>query len=130
MAGFISQNYNLGSGWIAGAIWNYSSGLPFTQLLGYYNKFYLDDIHGSGNEVGEFDPFSILDDRNLGRLPDYSRLDLSLTKRFQISFSKWELSVSAINIYDRQNIYYFDRKTGEIVYMLPFFISGTIKLIL
>jgi len=122
--------YNLGSGWIAGVIWNYSSGLPFTQLLGYYDKFYLDDIHGSGNEVGEFDPFSILDDRNLGRLPDYHRLDLSLTKRFQISFSKWELSVSAINIYDRQNIYYFDRKTGVIVYMLPFFISGTIKLIL
>jgi outer membrane receptor protein involved in Fe transport len=122
--------YNLGSGWIAGAIWNYSSGLPFTQLLGYYDKFYLDDIHGSGNEVGEFDPFSILDDRNLGRLPDYHRLDLSITKRFQISFSKWELSLSAINVYDRQNIYYFDRKTGEIVYMLPFFVSGTIKLIL
>jgi len=122
--------YNLGSGWVAGAIWNYSSGLPFTQLLGYYDKFYLDDIHSSGIGAGEFDPYAILDDRNLGRLPDYHRLDLSLTKRFQISFSKWELSISAINVYDRQNIYYFDRKTGEIVYMLPFFVSGTIKLIL
>jgi hypothetical protein len=122
--------YNLGSGWVVGAIWNYSSGLPFTQMLGYYDKFYLNDIHSSGTSLGEFDPFSILDDRNLGRLPDYHRLDLSITKRFRISFSKWELSVSAINIYDRQNIYYFDRKTGEIVYMLPFFVSGTIKLIL
>lgn len=126
----IILEYNLGSGWIAGAIWNYSSGLPFTQLIGYYDKFYLNDIHGSGIGTGEFDPFSILDDRNLGRLPDYHRLDLSLTKRFEISFSKWELSLSAINVYDRQNVYYFDRKTGEIVYMLPFFISGTIKLIL
>ncbi|MEE9572049.1 MAG: TonB-dependent receptor [Candidatus Neomarinimicrobiota bacterium] len=122
--------YNLGSGWVAGAIWNYSSGLPFTQLLGYYDKFYLNDIHSSGIGAGEFDPFSILDDRNLGRLPDYHRLDLSITKRFQISFSKWELSLSAVNIYDRQNVYYFDRKTGEIVYMLPFFVSGAIKLIL
>jgi len=122
--------YNLGSGWVVGAIWNYSSGLPYTQLIGYYDKFYLNNIHGTGSEVGSFDPFSILGDRNAGRLPDYHRLDLSLTKRFEISFSKWELSVNAINVYDRENIYYYDRETEEIVNMLPFFVSGTIKLIL
>jgi hypothetical protein len=122
--------YNLGSGWIAGAIWNYSSGLPFTQLVGYYDKFYLNNIHGTGFEIGNFDPFSILGDRNASRLPDYHRLDLSLTKRFEVSFSKWELSVNVINVYDRKNIYYYDRKTEEIVNMLPFFVSGTIKLIL
>ncbi len=126
----IILEYNLGSGWITGAIWNYSSGLPFTQLIGYYDKFYLNNIHGVGSEVGTFDPFSILDDRNAGRLPDYHRLDLSLTKRLEISFSKWELSVNVINVYDRKNIYYFDRETEEIVNMLPFFVSGTIKLIL
>ena len=126
----IILEYNLGSGWVAGAIWNYSSGLPFTQLVGFYDKFYLNNIHGTGSEVGNFDPFSILGDRNASRLPDYHRLDISLTKRFEISFSKWELSVNVINVYDRENIYYYDRETEEIVNMLPFFVSGTIKLIL
>ena len=113
-----------------GVSWNYSSGLPFTRLNGYYDKFYLNNIYGNGNEYGEYKPYSVLDDRNLGRLPDYHRLDLSLSKQFEIAFSKWQLSVSAVNVYDRKNVYYMDRKTGEIVYMLPFFISGTIKLIL
>lgn len=126
----IILEYNLGSGWTTGAIWNYSSGLPFTQLIGYYDKFYLNNIQGSGSEVGYYDPYSILGDRNLGRLPDYHRLDLSLTKRLQIAFSKWEFSINAINVYDRENIYYFDRETEEIVNMLPFYVSGTIKLIL
>jgi hypothetical protein len=48
--------------------------------------------------------------------------------RFNISLTKWELTVSAINVYDRKNIYYFDRETGDVVNMLPFFISGIIKL--
>ena len=126
----IILEYNMGSGWIAGAIWNYASGLPYTQQIGYYDKFYLNNIQGVGSEVGNFDPFSILGDRNAGRLPEYHRLDLSLTKRLEIAFSKWELSVNVINVYDRENIYYFDRQTEEIVNMLPFFVSGTIKLIL
>ena len=121
---------NFGSGWIAGLIWNYASGLPFTQLIGYYDKYYLEDINSSGFNQGNFEPYAILGDRNLGRLPDYHRLDISLTKRFNISFSNWEVTVSAINIYDRKNIYYYDRETGEVVNMLPFFISGIIKLVL
>lgn len=122
--------FNLGSGWITGLIWNYASGLPFTQLIGYYDKLYLDDFNSSGYDQGDIEPFTILGDRNLARLPDYHRLDISLTKRFYISFSKWEVTVSAINVYDRENVYYFDRNTGEVVNMLPFFVSGTIKLIL
>ena len=119
---------NLGSGWITGLIWNYASGLPFTQLIGYYDKFYLDNLNSSDYGGGEFNPYSILGDRNLGRLPDYHRLDISLTKRFNISLSKWEVTVTAINVYDRKNVYYFDRDTGEVVNMLPFFLSGAIKL--
>ena len=122
--------FNLGSGWVFGALWNYSSGIPFTELIGYYDKFYLNDIHNNGLNTGEFDPFAILGDRNLGRLPDYHRLDLSLTKKIEIYFTRLELSLSAINVYDRKNIYYFDRSTGDVVNMLPFFISGTIKIIL
>jgi hypothetical protein len=123
-------NLNIGSGWNFGAIWNYSSGLPFTQISGYYDKFYLNNIYGTGDNFGVYTPYSVLDDRNLGRLPDYHRLDLSLTKQFEILFSGWQFSISAVNVYNRKNVYYLDRKTGKIVYMLPFFVSGTIKVML
>jgi hypothetical protein len=38
-----------------------------------------------------------------------------------------ELGISAINVYDRKNIFYFNSNTGEIVNMLPFFVTGTLK---
>jgi len=54
-------------------------------------------------------------------------LDLSLLKRLNLFAVNIELGVSAINVYDRENIFYFDRDTGEIVNMLPFLVTGTLK---
>ena len=120
--------YNLGAGWIASAIWNYSSGYPFTQIIGFYDKYFLNNINESGLNAGEFLPYTILGDRNLGRLPAYHRLDLSLVKRMQLAFINMELGVSAVNVYDRQNIFYFDRDKGKVVNMLPFLLTGTVKI--
>ena len=39
-----------------------------------------------------------------------------------------ELGVSAVNVYDRQNIFYFDRDKGKVVNMLPFLLTGTLKI--
>ena len=55
------------------------------------------------------------------------RLDLSLIKRLSINLVNIELGISAINVYDRKNIFYFNRDTGEIVNMLPFLLTGTLK---
>src|SRR5690606_41173958 len=33
-----SLEYNFGNGWSASSVWSYSSGLPFTELLGYYDR--------------------------------------------------------------------------------------------
>ena len=119
--------FNLGDGWITSAIWNYNSGLPFTEIVGYYDKAYFQDLNGIDQNGEGFQPFTLLGDRNIGRLPDYHRLDLSLSKRFQIYGFKILLGVDAINVYDRANIFYFDRDTGERVNMLPFMITGIIK---
>ncbi|RKY92198.1 MAG: hypothetical protein DRQ01_06610, partial [Ignavibacteriae bacterium] len=119
--------FNLGSGWIASSIWNYNSGLPFTELIGYYDKFYLQNLNNVGQGVGEFRPFTILGDRNIGRLPAYHRLDFSLSKRLQISSFKFLLGVDVINAYNRENIFYYDRETGERVNMLPFMVTAVIK---
>lgn len=119
--------YNLGSGWIASGIWSYNSGYPFTELLGYYDKYYPNNLNDPNINPGEFIPYAILGDRNIGRLPDYHRLDLSLVKRLHIFFLNAELGASAVNVYDRKNIFYFDRNTGKAVNMLPFLFTGTMK---
>lgn len=119
--------FNLGSGWITSLNWNYNSGLPFTELLGYYDKFYPGDLDNSNQNNGEFKPFTILAGKNLARLPEYHRLDLSFSKRLQISFTKLLVGVDVINIYDRENIFYYDRETGERVNMLPFMVTAIVK---
>jgi hypothetical protein len=125
-AGNIILEFNLGSGWIASSVWNYTSGYPFTELVGFYDKYFPDN-NQNGTGEGGFNPYAYLGDKNLGRLPAYHRLDLSLIKRISLSLVNIELGVSAINVYDRKNIFYFNRDTGETVNMLPFLLTGTVK---
>ena len=127
-SGSLSASYNFGNGWVFSSVWSYSSGLPFTEINGFYDKFYINNIHNSVENPGEFLPFTILGDPNLGRLPDYHRLDCGITKKQKLFMTNLELSLNAINIYDRKNIFYFERNTGKRVNMLPFLISGTIKI--
>ena len=59
-------------------------------------------------------------DVNGGRLPSYHRLDASVKKRF--SFGKrsiLDISASVTNIYNRSNMFYFNRLTFERVDQLP-----------
>ena len=118
---------NIGNGWIASSIWNFTSGYPFTEMIGFYDKYFLTNIYSSGQGSGEFNPYAYLGDKNIGRLPAYHRLDLSLIKRLTLLYANIELGVSIINVYDRANIFYFDRNTGEVVNMLPFLVTGTLK---
>lgn len=121
-------NYDFGDGWIASASWFFNSGLPFSQILGYYDKLYFENLFFSGGLYGSYLPYTILADRNLGRLPTYHRLDLSLSKKFQIFFTSVYLSLDVINAYDRKNIFYFERDTGEKVNMLPILPTASVKI--
>ncbi len=123
----VTLEYNMGAGWSASAIFNYRTGLPFTELSGFYDKYFLDDFFSTWEKLGYYAPFTILGDRNLGRLPDYHRLDLSLSKALEIGFAKFTFDVSIVNVYNRKNIFYFKRDTGEKVNMLPFMPTATIK---
>ncbi len=123
---FIAE-YNLGSGWITSAIFNFNSGYPFTEILGFYDKYYGNNFNQTGIGPGDFEPYLITGDRNLGRLPYYHRLDLSLTKKIKLFFTQIELGLSAINIYNRKNLFYYDKTTGKEVNMLPFLLTGTLK---
>ncbi len=121
-------NYDFGDGWVASASWFFNSGLPFSQILGYYDKLYFENLFFSTGLYGNYLPYTILADRNLGRLPTYHRLDLSLSKKFRIYFTDVSLSFDVINAYDRKNIFYFERDTGKRVNMLPILPTASIKI--
>lgn len=124
----LSLECNIGSGWQASVVWLYNSGLPFTQSIGYYDKFYFDELYSSKDYIYEsYKPYALLRDINLGRMPDYHRLDINLSKKFDLSFISFSLDFSIINVYDRKNIFYFKRDTGERVNMLPFLPTATVK---
>ena len=123
----LNLTWDLGDNWEISSSWFFNSGLPFSQIVGYYDKLYINDLFNVGNLFGNYSPFTILGDRNISRLPTYHRLDLSLTKSFEIYPTKIYLSFNVLNVYDRKNIFYFDRKTGEQVNMLPILPTATIK---
>ena len=112
--------WSFGAGWKASAVWTLSSGRPFTQSTGFYDKTYIMDYW---NQYLTFEPskaYALLGGVNAARLPVYHRLDLSLSKEFTIYFMRMTFEANIINVYNRANIFYFDRNTGERVNMLPF----------
>ncbi|HQI39934.1 MAG: hypothetical protein B6D44_01625 [Ignavibacteriales bacterium UTCHB2] len=127
-AGNLMFSYNPGAGWNFTSIWSVYSGLPFTEIISYYDKYNVTNpfeiIPGSSNYI----PYLILADKNLGRLPSYHRLDLSLSKKISIASSLITISIDAINVYNRKNIFYYERDTGRRVNMLPFLLTGTVKI--
>lgn len=123
----LSMEYDFGDGWSASAVWSYSSGLPFTQIAGYYDKLQIDDIQSGNYLLDSYYPFILLGDKNIGRLPDYHRLDLSLSKKLQVGRLKLYFDLSVLNAYNRKNLFYFRRDTGERVDMLPFLPSASVK---
>lgn len=109
--------------------WEFGSGFPFTQTIGYYDRLQLNDIFNDGGYAGETGvPYSILGDKNAARLPSYHRLDLSAAYRFLLGPIRGTVGLHIINLYDRKNIFYFDRKTGQRINMLSLFPSATLNL--
>jgi hypothetical protein len=106
--------------WEINARWNYGSGFPFTLTQGYYGLLsFLDGIYSDYTTDNE-DLGILYSDLNTGRLPSYHRLDVSVMKTFITGAnSKLEASVSVTNLYDRENIFYTDRLTGDKIYQLP-----------
>jgi hypothetical protein len=106
--------------WEINARWNFGSGFPFTLTQGYYGLLtFLDGIYSDYTTDNE-DLGILYSDLNTGRLPAYHRLDVSVKKTFITgSESRLEANLGVTNVYDRENIFYTDRLTGEKIYQLP-----------
>ena len=107
--------------WEFGARWNFGSGFPFTLTQGFYTSFDFSDGIGTDVLGGNGDLGIIYaEKRNGGRLPYYHRLDLSAKRIFRFSkYTYLEITASATNVYDRPNIFYFDRVRYSRVNQLP-----------
>lgn len=122
------HNLNLLSSYSMGALkewefsvrWNFGTGFPFTQSQGYYEKILFPDGINSDylSENGilgiEYGPL------NQGRLPTYHRFDVNLKRTFFFSeTTTLQADLSVTNVYDRPNVFYVNRVTGDVIRQLP-----------
>jgi len=95
-------NYKVGR-WDLAGTWVYGTGKPYTAPIGGYEITLLDGSTNSYVSVGE---------KNIFRLPDYHRLDLSATYNFYLGKATSSLGLSVFNLYNNTNVWY---KEYEIV---------------
>ena len=107
--------------------WHYGSGFPFTPTGGFYEKLQLESLHGE-DILWENGLLGIsFGDYNSARLPDFHRLDLSLKYTYSFGASQSiEATLSCSNVYNRNNLFYYDRLTYDRKDQLPILISGGI----
>jgi hypothetical protein len=115
-----SYKFGKNESWKLDLRWNLGSGFPFTQTQGFYENLTFSDgistnyttVNGElGVEYAEL---------NEGRLPFYHRLDASISKKMKLSRKiNIDVTASVTNVYNRENIFYFNRVKYERVNQLP-----------
>ena len=116
-------------GWDVSLRWEFGSGLPFTQIMGFYDRLMFEGIFNGNGYAGEQGtPYTLLGDKNRGRLPAYHRLDFNIAKKFTFSAARLIVEGSIINVYDRKNMFYYNQTTGQRINMLPFLPTVNLKI--
>ena len=126
----VSHDFGKNKSWEVSAHFVFGTGFPFTQTQGFYENFnFINGINtnyvqGNGQIGIVYD--SIM---NGGRLPYYSRLDISAKKTWKLSKkTKLDMDASIFNVFDRSNIFYFNRITGQRINQLPILPSISLTL--
>ncbi|MCU0454603.1 MAG: TonB-dependent receptor [Bacteroidetes bacterium] len=112
----------------ASARWDYGSGLPFTPSVASYRRPTLAEFVRDPSSIDLGQPYLALGAKNSHELPDYHRMDLALTYRIEIGSFRVGMGTSITNVYDRKNIFYYDRRNGRRVNSLSFFPSAMLTI--
>jgi hypothetical protein len=101
--------------------WNLGSGLPFTPTAGFYQgETFQGGVTTDYTTSNPSTVSTLLGDFNSNRLPYYHRMDITIKKRFTFKNQDViEVIGSITNVYDRNNIFYVNRVTGEQIYQFP-----------
>ncbi|MBO6585253.1 MAG: TonB-dependent receptor [Gracilimonas sp.] len=114
-------NAQLGFDWgnfSANLNWIYGSGLPYTQPKGFDSFFNLDEgVPEVRDEYGT--PRVLLEKPFQGNMPDFHRFDVSLQQKFQLPSANLNVQLGAINLYDQQNLFYYDVFSQRGINQLP-----------
>jgi len=106
--------------WEFSARWNLGSGFPFTKTQGYYESLDFSDGINTDYTSTNGALGVLYADYNTGRLPYYHRLDINLKRKFKLSKdANFEVNAGVTNVYNRKNIFYFDRVKHERINQLP-----------
>lgn len=101
------------------ARWQYTSGRPFTRGYGTDNFLEIRGLRGLP-QTERGNNRLLYNQAYNARLPAYHRLDVSIKRSVTLSPSlQLTAEGGAINLYDRQNIFYLDLLTRERVNQLP-----------
>lgn len=106
--------------WSVNSRWNFGSGFPFTQTQGFYEMLNFGGSVGANvnNQNGNLGIHYT--DVNTGRLPYFHRLDASISKKIQFgNHQTMTFILSSTNVYDRENIFFFDRLNYKRINQLP-----------
>ncbi|MCC6252969.1 MAG: TonB-dependent receptor [Bacteroidia bacterium] len=124
-----SYIFGKGLNWSVDARWNFGSGFPFTQTQGFYE---LLDFQGNLNAdytTANGNMGILYGQLNSKRLPTFHRLDISVKRKFPIGENAmFEAHGGITNVYNRNNVFYFNRITNKVVHQLPFMPSVGLNL--
>jgi len=95
--------------------------LPFTPTAGFYQgENFQGGVTTDYTTSNPSTVSTLLGNFNSNRLPYYHRLDITAKKRFTFKNKDViEVIASITNVYDRNNIFYVNRITGEKIYQFP-----------
>ena len=111
----LTGNYKLTPTWEIGAKWHYSTGTPYTPIIG-NTKMY-------DPKADRVRYYAVYGEVNSKRVQPYHSLDISVNKSF--IFNRWRLSayLEILNAYNRKNVlsieYNEDYSEQELVHQLP-----------
>jgi hypothetical protein len=110
--------YRHPSGRSLGVNFVYSTGTPFTRIIGYHRQHFISSIHGGPGEV------PVYSERNAYRLPPYHRLDLNFSRFFSWKSREMEWYLSLINVYARMNVLGYSERNDRWIQLPPFITIG------
>lgn len=86
---------------------NYSTGLPYTAVIGKYKNYDYDFLYDEYTQYGWNEIYSGF---NEARFPAYKRIDVGVSKKFNIKSAKFTVSLNIINVFNFKNVffYYYD----------------------
>ncbi|MBT8400761.1 MAG: TonB-dependent receptor [Rhodothermia bacterium] len=105
--------------------WQYGSGFPFTESAG-FDEF---QVLGPTTDVTKEPGITrvLYDTPFRGRQPAYERIDVWLDKEVSLERARVTIRAGIINLFNRDNLFYFDLFTLRRVDQMPFIPSVGIK---